>query len=195
MSLQSMRRWEPHFPVIKRVAAMIQSIILDNNSNVSHWSVYNGLSDPGSHSGWEDFSFRRMTAVDGTRSLSMAKGRPSSRWSQWLVAPCSRAPPESAGRLWGWGGEKCLLCYSELLLTHCRGTSCKLNVSHAVCPSKAASLFATSHMMATVPQGLFLRTFYLHHCWPHPLPPNAAFVFLFLVLCCCWIFHQSLNFN
>lgn len=109
MSLQSMRRWEPHFPVIKRVAAMIQSIILDNNSNVSHWSVYNGLSDPGSHSGWEDFSFRRMTAVDGTRSLSMAKGRPSSRWSQWLVAPCSRAPPESAGLLWGWGCEKCLL--------------------------------------------------------------------------------------
>lgn len=99
MSLQSMKRWEPHFPVIKRVAAMILSIILDNNSNVSHWSVYNGLSDLGSHSGWEDFSFRMVTAVGGTRSLLMAKGRHNFRWP---LASCSREPLSLQG---SWRGE------------------------------------------------------------------------------------------
>jgi hypothetical protein len=163
MSLQSMKRWEPHFPVIKRVAAMILSIILDNNSNVSHWSVYNGLSDLGSHSGWEDFSFRMVTAVGGTRSLLMAKGRHNFRWP---LASCSREP-ESTGLLKGWGYKKCLLCYSELLLTHCRGKSFKPNISHAVCPSKAAS----SPLVIWCPS---LGHFICHHWRTHQLPQKSS---------------------
>lgn len=129
MSLQSMRRWEPHFPVIKRVAAKIQSIILDNNGNVSHWSVYNGLSDLGSCSGWENFSFRRMTAMDWTKSLSVAKGRPSCRQSRWPVAPVTEHRQSLQG-LRGWGCEECLLCL-EFLLTCCIGKSYEQRISHA----------------------------------------------------------------